>query len=177
MLLTAPPSPPSRTAFRPINPTEPLIAYEPSLGIDEYLRAVAEAPPMSVVDIERDGVRGLFIKDLARRMDIPTSRFFNILGLPKATAEKKAASGELVNGSSGQAAIGVARLIGMVQAIADQSTASEIAHFDAAKWLGLWIERPQAALGGRKPADLVSTPTGLDMVSRLLGAMESGAYQ
>ena len=38
------------------------------------------------------------------------------------------------------------------------------------------IERPQPALGGNKPADLLDTPTGLQVVSRTLGALESGAY-
>ena len=49
--------------------------------------------------------------------------------------------------------------------------------FDAARWLGQWIEQPQAALGGQKPADLLDTPTGLSVVARLLGALASGAYQ
>ena len=172
-----PPPTPARGEYRPMRPEEPLVAYAPGLGLDNYLRAVAQATPMAVIDIEREGVPGLFIKDLSRRMAIPTSRFFAILGLPKATAEKKAAAGELVNGSSGQAAVGITRLIGIAQAIADQSTSSAAENFDAAKWLGRWIESPQPALGGRKPADLVSTPTGLEIVSRLLGAMESGAYQ
>ena len=39
------------------------------------------------------------------------------------------------------------------------------------------IERPQPALGGRKPADLIDTPTGVEVVARLLGSIESGAYQ
>ena len=28
-----------------------------------------------------------------------------------------------------------------------------------------------------KPAELIDTPTGVDVVARLLGAIESGAYQ
>lgn len=32
-------------------------------------------------------------------------------------------------------------------------------------------------LGGRKPADLIDTPTGVEVVARLLGSIESGAYQ
>jgi len=57
------------------------------------------------------------------------------------------------------------------------TTASEAKMFDATKWLGQWIERPQPALGGRKPADLLDTPTGVELVARLLGSIESGAYQ
>ncbi|MGO4777134.1 antitoxin Xre/MbcA/ParS toxin-binding domain-containing protein, partial [Lysobacter sp. 2RAB21] len=57
------------------------------------------------------------------------------------------------------------------------STAPDARDFDWATWLGSWIEQPQAALGGQKPADLLDTPTGLSVVARLLGSLESGAYQ
>jgi uncharacterized protein (DUF2384 family) len=69
------------------------------------------------------------------------------------------------------------KLLGIAQSIVANSTASEARDFDAAKWLGLWIERPQPALGGRKPADILDTPTGVEVVARLLGSVESGAYQ
>ena len=153
------------------------IRYQRSRGVDAYVRAVASATPMEIVEIERQGVLGAFIKDLSKRMEVPTSRIFTILGVPKATAEKKAAAGELVSGSGGQAAVGMIRLLGIAHDIVSNSTAAEAKTFDAAKWLGKWIERPQAALGGRKPADLIDTPTGVEVVARLLGSVESGAYQ
>ena len=53
----------------------------------------------------------------------------------------------------------------------------ETQHFDAAKWVGEWIQRPQPALGGVTPAELMDTPSGRDAVMRLLGAIQSGAYQ
>ncbi|MDH5540593.1 MAG: MbcA/ParS/Xre antitoxin family protein, partial [Rhizobacter sp.] len=37
--------------------------------------------------------------------------------------------------------------------------------------------RPQPSLGGRRPAELIDTPTGIEVVSRLLGSIESGSYQ
>ena len=154
------------------------IAYQRDQGgVDAYVRAVASASPLQIVDIERQGVMGTFIKDLSKRMEVPTSRVFAILGIPKATAEKKAAAGALVGGSGGLAAVGMIRLLGIAQGIVDNSTASEARDFDAARWLGKWIEQPQPALGGRKPADLIDTPTGVDVVARLLGSVESGAYQ
>ena len=153
------------------------IRYQRSRGVDAYVRAVADATPMEIVEIERQGVLGAFIKDLSKRMEVPTSRIFTILGVPKATAEKKAAAGELVSGSGGQAAVGMIRLLGIAHDIVSNSTAAEAKTFDAARWLGKWIERPQAALGGRKPADLIDTPTGVEVVARLLGSVESGAYQ
>ncbi len=154
----------------------PLIGYGSNSDIDAYLRQVNNATPMQKVAIERQGVPGIFVKDLSRRMAVPTSRFFTILGVPKATAEKKAASGQLINGSAGVAAVGMIRLVGMAQDMASNGQADGAADFDAAAWLGKWIELPQPALGGLKPAALMDTPTGVEMVSRVLGAIESGAY-
>jgi putative toxin-antitoxin system antitoxin component (TIGR02293 family) len=154
-----------------------VIAYRSTKGVDDYIRQVARATPLQLVEIERQGVLGSFIKDLSKRMEIPSSRIFTILGVPKATAEKKAAAGERVEGSGGQAAIGMVRLVGIAQQIVANSTAREARTFDATKWLGQWIERPQSALGGRKPAELLDTPTGTELVARLLGSIESGAYQ
>jgi putative toxin-antitoxin system antitoxin component (TIGR02293 family) len=147
------------------------------LAAQNYSQLVAKATPMQIIDLERSGVQGTLIKDMSRQMQIPSSRLFTILGIPKATAEKKAAAGEWVKGSGGQAAVGLMRLLCIAQEIAANSTASQAHGFDSAKWLGQWIERPQPALGGRKPADLIDTPTGIELVARLLGSIESGAYQ
>lgn len=132
---------------------------------------------MQLIETERKGMAGVLVKDLARRMGIPAQRMFAILGVPKATAEKKVAAGEMLVGAGGHAALGLVRLLGVAQAIVADSTAPEAADFDAARWLGRWIETPQPALGGRLPADLIDTPTGHEVVARLLGAIESGAYQ
>lgn len=154
-----------------------LITYRPRQGVDDFVRQVREATPLQLVDIERRGVAGRFVKDLAKRMEIPAVRIFDMLGVPKATVEKKAASGELVSGTGGQAALGMARLIGIAQDIAANSTAPQAQGFDAAQWLGRWLERSQPSLGGRKPAELIDTPTGVEVVARLLGAIESGSCQ
>ena len=153
------------------------LAYDPKSGVDDYVRRIALATPMQLVQTERAGVVGSLIKDLSRRMEIPSTRVFRILGLPKATAEKKAAAREMVSGRSGQAAIGMVRLLGMAQEIVRDSTARDAQGFDAAKWLGQWIERAQPALGGRKPSELLDTPTGVEVVARLLGSIRSGAFQ
>ena len=68
-------------------------------------------------------------------------------------------------------------LLAQVQAMVKNSAAVEARSFDSAKWLGQWIERPLPALGGRKPIDMLDSSEGLDVVKRLLGSTESGAYQ
>lgn len=152
------------------------LAYTRSAGVVEFVRRVAAATPMEMVSVERGGVNTAFLKDLSKYMQVPAVRIFDIVGVPKATAEKKAAAQAPIAGAGGQAALGLARLLAMANSIVDNSTSQEAQGFDAGKWLGQWIERPQPALGGQKPADLIGTPTGLAMVARLLGAIESGAY-
>ncbi len=76
-----------------------------------------------------------------------------------------------------QNAVVMAKLLVKAQEIVNHSTSSAAKDFDTAKWLSQWIERPHSALGGRKPAELIGTPIGVEVVSRLLGAIESGAYQ
>lgn len=153
------------------------VAYVQSKGIADFVTEVHAADPIRLIETERMGVAGVFVKDLAKRMEIPAQRMFAILGVPKATAEKKVSSGELLTGNGGRAALGMARLLGIAQEIVEGSTAPEARGFDSAKWLGQWLEKPQPALGGRTPAELIDTPTGVDVVAKLLGAIESGAYQ
>lgn len=132
--------------------------------------------PSDMVTIERQGVPGAMVKSLADMLSLTTVRFAQIIGAPKATLERKAANGTLITGSSAHAALGTAKLINTVQAMLDDSTHPDAKKTDAAKWLGQWIEQPQPALGGQKPADMMDTPTGMAMVSRVLGAVASGAY-
>lgn len=152
------------------------LAYKRSQGVDAYLKQVHEATPVQMVEMERLGVAGTFITDLSKRMELPSSRVFDMLRIPPATAARKSAAGALVDGRAGLAAIGMIKLLGIAQDIVDDSTAAEAGNFDTVKWLGQWIERPQATLGGRKPADYLDTPTGVEIVAQLLGAIRSGAY-
>lgn len=57
------------------------------------------------------------------------------------------------------------------------STAPEAADFDAEAWLDQWLETRIPALGGQKPAMMVGDPSSFEAVFKVLGAIESGAYQ
>lgn len=153
------------------------LAYVRSAGVDAYLERVYRASPLDLVEIERCGVAGEFVTDLSRRMEVPSARVFSMLRIPKATATRKLSEGGVLDGRAGQAVLGMVKLLGIAQEIVRDSKAEAAVNFDAVRWLGQWIEHPQAALDGRKPADLLDTPTGVAIVARLLGAMRSGAYQ
>ena len=153
------------------------IRYSPEKGVVSFAQEVARATPTEAMQIERAGVPGRYIKDLAKQLGLAATRVFTIIDVPRATAENKASKNAFVTGHSGQAALTLTRLIALANEIVANSTAREAEGFDTAKWLGAWIERPQPALGGQKPADILDTPTGADVVTRLLGAVASGAYQ
>ncbi len=150
-----------------------VLAYAPE-RLDAFVRGVSQAPPMQLLETERAGVDAAFLGDLAKRMDVSFSHLAEVVGIPKATAARKLSNNEKVNGA---AAIALARLLALADEIVEDSTAPDAASFDTAKWLGQWIERPQPALGGHKPSELLDTPTGVAMVTKLLGAIRSGAYQ
>ena len=133
-------------------------------------------PPSDMIALERKGVPGAMVKSLAEKLSLTTVRFAQIIGAPKASLERKAANGTLITGGSAYAALGTIKLINIVQAMLDDSTHPDAKKLEAAKWLGQWIEQPQPALGGQKPADMMDTPTGMAMVSRVLGVVTSGAY-
>lgn len=167
----------ARRAAPPALGKRAAIAYDPRLDIGEFAQKVRTANPMQLIETEREGVKGRLVKDLAVRMDIPAVRFYRILGVSKATVESKAAGGRTISGAGGQRTLAMVQLLGMVQEMLDRSTSPEAKGFDAAKWLGAWIERPQPALGGHAPAAFLDTPTGFEIVSKVLGALESGSYQ
>lgn len=172
------PAKPQRRLVVPVRKSRAIfLHYLPQTGMDAYLKQVHDATPMQLIEVERQGVDVAFITDLSKRMEIPEQRLFSYLRIPKATAQRKKANNAIVGGQAGQTALGMARLAAMAQDMVKESTHPGAQGFDAVRWLGLWIERPQAALDGQRPADLLDTPTGVDLVARLLGAMQSGAYQ
>lgn len=170
--------PAARRAKRPVAlaTAQPLAAYESDRGVRQYVARIRRATPLQLVEAERSGVKARLVKDLANELGIPVVRFYGMLDVPKATIEAKIARDDVVGGAGGQRALAMVRLLGQAQDLVSQSTASGAARFDTAAWLGRWIETPQPALGGRTPADLLDTPTGYEIVSRTLGALESGSY-
>ena len=144
---------------------------------EKYVAQESLLPLAERVERERIGIPGSMVKVLAKEIGISNRRMFEIIGVPKATAEKRTADDTNITGAPGVAAWGIARLVLIAYKMAANSDAREAFDLDAAKWLGEWIERPQPALGGLAPAQVLDTHAGLDAVVKVLGAIESGAYQ
>lgn len=150
------------------------LTYTRRKGLDGFLIGMYSATPMQTLETERKGVSADFLTDLAKRMGVPYVWLATSLGISKATAARKSATNALIDGT---AIVGMVKLLSVAQDIVDDSTAPEAKNFDTVKWLGNWMERPQPALGGRKPFEFLDSPTGVSIVAKVLGAMRSGAYQ
>ena len=101
-------------------------------------------------------------------------RFVSLIGLPRGTVTRRISQNEDLTVDESERLVGLAKLIGQVETIVKESGNPE--GFNPAKWFSEWIEQPVAALGGRKPEELLDTSDGREAVSRLLSQMQSGAY-
>ena len=142
-----------------------------------YVDEVRRASPVDLMQMERDGVPGSLVEHISARINMPKQRLYRVLGAPKATMERKISSKGTIAGAPGQATLGIVRLLALAEEIVANSTAPQAKGFDTGRWLGEWLETPQPALGGRRPAEMLDTPTGLQVVERTLGAIESGSFQ
>lgn len=144
--------------------------------VDAFVRRVAEATPMQRIEFERQGVTVSFLRGFAAKLGMSTARLSKILGLPRAISARRGGEAR-VGGAAGYATLALVDLLSMAQGIVSNSTSPWAEDFNVARWLGRWMEIPQPTLGRRRPADLIATPTGARVVSRLLAAIESAAYQ
>lgn len=111
---------------------------------------------------------------ISKDMNIPKDRFVQIMGLSRATVARKMASKTDLSVNESERLVGIAKLIGQVETMVNQSGATD--GFKPAEWFGEWIEQPAAAFGGIKPEELLDTSDGREAVAKLLSQMQSGAY-
>ena len=130
--------------------------------------------PMERVSLVRAGIPSALLVRLSERMAISKEQLYATIGVPRATANRKLREHKPLSPQESERLLGVARLVGQVEAMVRDSGNPE--RFDAARWVAGWLQTPQAALGGQRPADLMDTAEGRELVSDLLARMLSGAY-
>lgn len=147
-------------------------------AVPAFVDEIARASTRRLIELEREGVPVSLLKEFSARLGMPAERIYSMLGVSKSTAALKARSARpIIEGSGAYATIALGRLLATAQGIVADAETAEARDFDTAEWLGRWLETPQPALGGARPAELIGTPTGAEAVSRVLGALVSGAYQ
>jgi putative toxin-antitoxin system antitoxin component (TIGR02293 family) len=138
------------------------------------LGSLYQIAPMGRVDLVKQGVPPEALGLLAADMGITREQLYATLGVPRATMERKMREHRLLNQDESERVVGIARLVGQVEHMVRESGDPE--GFNASRWVAAWLERPLPALGGARPGGLMDTAEGRDIVSSLVGQMQSGAY-
>jgi len=126
------------------------------------------------VDLVKEGVPASLLVLISEDMAISKDKLYTTLGLARATVNRKLRGQQVLNQDESERVLGIARLVGQVDQMVKES--GNAVGFDAAKWVAAWLDRPQAALGGKRPAELMDTSDGSGIVSDLVARMQSGAY-
>jgi putative toxin-antitoxin system antitoxin component (TIGR02293 family) len=135
---------------------------------------IYRAAPVERIRLIKAGVLASNAKRMISDLGFDQQVFLAALNLSTATVNRKAARGEPLTPEESERVVGVAKLVGQLQAMVEESGQPEA--FDAAGWLSQWLREPVPALGGARPVDLLDTMEGQALVSRMLAQMQSGAY-
>ncbi|GEM_PF-1131482 len=131
-------------------------------------------PDVEFIENFQAGIEPTFVALIADNMGTTRKHLQNYLQLSSTTVERKKTKSVNLDIYQSERLAGLKRLIDQVQSMVED--AGDPTDFDAAEWLGRWIEKPLPALGGKKPAEYLSTVSGQKLLSNLLNQMLSGAY-
>lgn len=137
-------------------------------------RELFAASPQARIAMIRQGVPAIEAKRLVQALGVEQKVFYQALGLKTATVNRKITQSEQLASDESERLLGVARLIGQVEAIVAES--GDPKGFDAPEWLSRWLREPLPALGGTPPMALLDTMEGQAMVAEALARIQSGAY-
>ncbi|KGM33270.1 type II RES/Xre toxin-antitoxin system antitoxin [Inquilinus limosus] len=136
--------------------------------------AVFHASPLERIDMIKHGVRAVEAKRILADLAIGQGAGLRALNLSPATVNKKAKQDQTLSPEDSERVIGVARLVGQIEAMVEES--GDPKGFDAAAWMARWLNDPLPALGGTCPIELMDTMEGQALVSTVLAQLQSGAY-
>lgn len=143
-----------------------------SLG-SPYTQAF-RASPSERIGIIRQGIPAQALIDLVEDTGMTKELVITTLHFPRATINRRISKQEALPAECTERFLGIQKMIGQVEVMMAESGA--VADFNAARWVGEWIEQPSPALGGATPAQYMDTIEGQEMIAALLARMQSGAY-
>ena len=136
--------------------------------------AIADASPAYLVNALRQGVSPKVFRHLAADMRVDQSLLINSLGLPRSTLLRKLANDQPLTIAEGERVLGLTQLVAEAMRMVREN--GDGRDFDAAAWVGRWIQQPVPAFGNRPPAEFLDTAIGQQSVMQALRQIESGAY-
>ena len=132
------------------------------------------ASPLDRISIIRQGIPANEAKRMMADLSIGQGATLKALNLSAATVNKKAKQNQALSADESERVLGVAKLVGQLQAMIEDS--GDPGEFDAAAWISGWLVAPLPAFGGARPVDLMDTMEGQTLVSTALAQVQSGAY-
>jgi putative toxin-antitoxin system antitoxin component (TIGR02293 family) len=133
------------------------------LGGKEFMPK-APASSYDLVLASSKGISKQAVLNLADVMDIPMKDMAGLLNLSYKTLGRKRRT-DLLDSLVSSLSIEIAGTI-----------ANGLSVFEDSNKLKRWLQKENRALSGRKPIELLNTPTGINMVNRVLGRIEEGVY-
>ena len=125
------------------------------------------------IKLIKAGIPARTAKAIIGEMQVDQQTMFSALNIKTATINRKAAQDGVLSGDESERVLGIAKLLGQLEAIVEES--GDITDFDARAWLSRWLREPLPALGGT-PIALLDTMEGQALIARTLAQMQSGAY-
>jgi putative toxin-antitoxin system antitoxin component (TIGR02293 family) len=144
------------------------------LGVTSFAD-VFEADPQCRIWTIKSGIPPSAVDGLAKNMSAPATEITKMLGLSRSTvARKKTADETPLSTNDSEKVVGLAKLVGQVEVMVRESGNPD--GFDAGKWLNTWLNKPIAALNGKKPVEFMDTAEGQNLISNLLAQIQHGVY-
>jgi hypothetical protein len=143
-------------------PAPDLRGYRPGQSLMAQARTLATLEADALDRLDAAAVPAVLARDLGRALDIAPRHFFrDILGTNRSAAEKKSFTDALLPAAPGLRALRLLWLLGRVEAMAGNG-AGAVGRFDAARWLGPWLEAPQPGPQGHRPVELLGSAGSLE---------------
>lgn len=132
------------------------------------------AAPLDRIKLVKSRLPASQAKTIISDLAMPAGSASRALHLSVSTLNRKAKAREALTQDESERVLGLARLIGQVQAMVDEL--GDPSGFDARAWTARWLSEPLPALAGARPLDLMDTMEGQSLVSETLARIQSGAY-
>lgn len=135
---------------------------------------VFRAAPVERVAMIKSGVSANWAKVALGDFMRECGRHLSVAGLSQADVSRKAALNTPLSVGKSECVVGIAGLIGQVEAMAKESGVPE--GFSVSTWFAAWVISPLPALGGDRPIQYLDTSDGRAVISQLLCQMQSSAF-
>jgi uncharacterized protein (DUF2384 family) len=132
------------------------------------------AGPLERIRMVKEGLPAAQAKQIIADLDMPINTAGWLVHVPVSTFNRKVKNAEVLAPDVSERFLGLAKLIGQVQTMVEESGNPE--GFNAKLWTARWLNEPLPAFGGTAPVELMDTMEGQALVSTTLARMQSGAY-